>query len=178
MTVAKLSCDWFNALTADGRQGGLIFNRGFVMSTQTGVMKGSVTEVGAEEIKYLAEHVGRDESQGQFNVWGLMPDPEQGEVPGGGKSISFSIDNNDLPSGRYDVSSHEVSAYYIIQPFGPVFHAEEGYVTIQRHPGEPLRINGLMDFRARAKNGRHVDVRVVYEIEGVHVPPGRKKLQD
>jgi hypothetical protein len=143
-------------------------------------MKGTVTEVGAEEIKYLATHVGRDESQGQFHVWGIMVDEEQGEVPGAGKSISFTLDNKDLPSGTYDVNSREVvSASYIIQPFGPVFEAEKGYIKIERHPGEPLRINGLMDFRTRAKNGRHFDVHVVYEIEGIHVPPGsRKQLQD
>jgi hypothetical protein len=177
MTVTKLSCDWFNALTADGRQGGLIFNRGFVMSTQTDVMKGTVTEEGAEEIEYLATHVGRAEPQGQLHVWGIMVDGEQGEVPGAGKSISFTLDNNDLPGGTYDVNSREVvSASYIIQPFGPVFEAEKGFIEIERHTGEPLRINGRMAFRARAKNGRYVDVNVVYAIEGIDVPPGRKKL--
>ena len=147
------------------------------MSTQTGVMKGTVTEEGSEEIKYLTTHVGRAEPQGQFQVWGVMVD--EGEGPGAGKSISFILDNKDLPSGTYDVNSREVvSASYAIQPMGPIFEAEKGYIKIERHPGEPLRINGLMDFRARAKNGSQVDVRVVYEIEGIHVPPGRKKLQD
>ncbi|RON42047.1 hypothetical protein [Pseudomonas brassicacearum] len=149
------------------------------MSTQKGVMKGTVTEEGAKEIKYLATHVGRAEPEEKFHVWGIMVD-EQGEVPGAGESISFTLVNNDLPSGTYDVNSREVvSASYIIQPSGPVFEAENGYIKIERHPGEPLRINGLLHFRALANNGRHVDVHVVYEIEGIHVPPGRRnELQD
>lgn len=133
----------------------------------TGYMKGTVTDFPARTtFDFYTTEVHRDEAEGYLHVWGDLRVTEGAQTV---LTISCMLRDKNLPSGTYHVRPVEHSQVkglvYHEFPAGIGYDAWDGHVELLNFSAVD-HLQGELVFTTLAHKGRHVEVKVTFDIRG------------